>query len=159
MNETVVKRIQMAMDDRQMKPAELARLSGIPKTTLSSMFTRPNAEPNLENALRICKALRINAKWLATGQGRRDSGAKDLDQAEILEKFERLEPGVRDEILATIDRILAGDGPTCDEWAIRVAIAEQSELGIPPPPRGPGMLGYIAAMMPGRSGSGAKHER
>lgn len=64
-----------------MRPADLARMTGVPPSTLSGYF-RTRAIP-AEFIVEACIALDISANWLLLGEGPRERGRVDLSGAEF----------------------------------------------------------------------------
>lgn len=61
--DTLAKRLQIALDARNMKQVELVEKTGIPKGTISSYLAN-RYEPKQNNILKIAKALNVNEGWL-----------------------------------------------------------------------------------------------
>lgn len=60
---TMAERIQKAMDIRNMKQADLVKLTGIGKSSIST-YLSGEYEPKQRNTYKIAKALCVNEAWL-----------------------------------------------------------------------------------------------
>ncbi len=80
MMNTISARIKVALDARNMKPADLTKMTGILKSSLSN-YLSGTYEPKQKNISKIARALNINEDWL-----------RGLDVP--MEKNESVDPGV-----------------------------------------------------------------
>ena len=67
-------RILQAMGN--MRPADLARLTGISTPSISRYFN--DRDPSLDFVMKVCEALKINAHWLLFGTGEMEVDKVDL---------------------------------------------------------------------------------
>ena len=61
--ETIAERIKHALKLRDMRPADLAKATGINKSSLSE-YLSGKVEPKQRNLFKIAKALNVNVAWL-----------------------------------------------------------------------------------------------
>lgn len=61
--EPIGRRIAKALDARNMRPADLAAMTGIPKSSLS-LYLKGSYEPKGDRIYIIAKALRVSESWL-----------------------------------------------------------------------------------------------
>jgi transcriptional regulator with XRE-family HTH domain len=66
---TLVDRIEAVLELRQSNKGELARRSGVPKTTIQSIMENPTRSPRGDTLERIADALKVDLAWLQTGRG------------------------------------------------------------------------------------------
>lgn len=62
-NETCGKRIEKALQIRQMKQSELCKLSGVPKSSLS-LYLKGAYEPKQDKIYKMADALNVSEMWL-----------------------------------------------------------------------------------------------
>ena len=99
--ETVGQRIVSARNAIGMKRPELARIAGIPYSTLAGLEIGDQKDSTQLPA--IAEALRVSVKWLQSGKGQRDASPD--------------EPGEWSDIKAARQHAALGDGQDADEYA------------------------------------------
>ena len=57
-------RLKQVMDERKMKPAVLARMIGVDRSTISKYLNQPGKEHETNNVLSIARVLNVNSEWL-----------------------------------------------------------------------------------------------
>ena len=62
-SESCAKRIEQALMIRQMKQADLCKLAGIPKSSLS-LYLKGAYEPKQDKLYKMANALNVNEMWL-----------------------------------------------------------------------------------------------
>jgi len=81
-----------------MRVKELAKLSGIKKTTIDSYLRENNNIPSVEAAVRIAKALNVSVEYLVMGEDpEKQQSLKSLgpDLRQLLQSIEKLNPQSR----------------------------------------------------------------
>ena len=61
--DTIARRLQMALDIRNMKQSDLVETTGIGKSSIST-YLSGKYEPKQRNIYKMAKALNINEAWL-----------------------------------------------------------------------------------------------
>ena len=60
-------RLQQLMDEKGLKPADLARKTGLSKPTLSAIIHGDTCDPRISSLISIAEALQVDLRWLCTG--------------------------------------------------------------------------------------------
>lgn len=102
-------RLKDAMNDADLKPAELARVTGLSLTLLGKYLAGKTAQPRGDTMERLASALKVPYLWLRDGVGLYEPPRRDWSQ--------RRDPGPLDtdamiETLRVLLRRLVGDEPS-----------------------------------------------
>lgn len=107
-SETCGKRIEMALQIRQMKQSDLCKLSGVPKSSLS-LYLKGAYEPKQDKIYKMADALNVSEMWLmgydVPMEREKQTVPAELTSAEriMLELFRRV-PEVQQKILIQLIR-------------------------------------------------------
>ena len=103
-------RIKKALSLRGMTQAELCRLTGIPKNSVSA-YTKDEYEPKEDRSRAMARVLDVDPLWLlgydvSMDGAKNASGERGLDEGERLwmELYQRLDPDVRERFARMVDK-------------------------------------------------------
>lgn len=111
-HELTSKRIQLALSNANMKPQDLANLSGVKKASISQYVNGSHAPGNI-NAGKIGTALNVNPLWLMgfdVSMERKDTKAKAEKDFDILRKFSMLNDRDKNIVSDMINSMLSSKG-------------------------------------------------
>ena len=77
--------LKALLDVRDMQIKELSAKTGISKNTLDNYLSGQKSFPNVENAVKIAKALKTSVEFLVTGEN-----SAEADSGLSVEKYKRL---------------------------------------------------------------------
>lgn len=118
---TFAERLKEALELRGMTKADLSRLTGISKSSLTH-YERGDWEGKQDAVYKIAKALRVREAWLMgfevtenvpPNNERQPSGSEGLSEEELtlIEAFRALPPDERQHVLSLL-RLAASKGPS-----------------------------------------------
>lgn len=117
---TLKSRLEEAMKTRpEVRQVDLARACGIKPPSVDGWFTGKAKTMNSACVFPAADLLRVNARWLCTGQGRKDAGSADIQSthsnwalavADMVDDISEQDPTRIDRIGAA-QRALAGPWP------------------------------------------------
>ena len=84
--------LKKAIDEKNITAAELSRRTGIPKTTLSSIFKSDSDKIGINQFIKICDAIGCDPEQFYRDYKRRTSASSDLtkDEQHLLDLFRQL---------------------------------------------------------------------
>ena len=92
-------KIAQLLAERNLKPADLCRITSIP-TSLMSNYLTGKVSPKLDNAIKIADAFNVSLDELV---GKNDGEFLTADESELISKFRELDPDKQQEILDYVD--------------------------------------------------------
>ena len=92
--DTIARRLQMALDIRNMKQSDLVETTGIGKSSIST-YLSGKYEPKQRNIYKMAKALNINEAWL-------------MGEDVPMERDEKSKPSNVEDLMTIMSRPLSG---------------------------------------------------
>lgn len=99
------KKLEEKMEEKGLKQADIVRLTGIPKTTLSSMLIRDNTKVDVEIFIKICNVLGCKPEEFSSEivpNTKRDPYDLSADEKRIVDAYRNFNKNGKEKILDTI---------------------------------------------------------